>query len=651
MTEYCKYHPLVAATFSCHSCHSGYGGRCDQCIEVTKRYKPARCLSCHEELEDLGGSNEAIPFWRRLEQGFRYPLKTETLILLAAISFLMTILSYVPYALLWILMLTGTLFKYSLACLERTAKGNMEAPDITNAYGGGLTLLGKLVAMIAILFGIVIAVYVYVGPMMSALCGTIILLSLPAVIINFAMTASVLESVNPEANYRLIKAIGLPYGLLVALLMVMFISVSIAGNIIPGSSFVGATLQSLVANYYLIVSFHLMGYMLYQYQHELGYSARLNGETALELRSERDKLSSLIDIHLKEGNFQKVLQLFSTGLKNFPADAVLHKQCFEFILATKNTEYLPSIASKYLLHLQASARVDLIAASYKRVVQVMPEFIPTSPESRLALAKQYHGNNDYKMVVRVVNGMHKEFPESDQLIPAYDLMAQAFEQLPNLHERASQVRSVIKKLEQLKVQRIKQHQQDREAEKIKATQEKLPALDVRSVSLKNKKASSNQSGEPQIISEHQAKSGPVNFMTGPAFDTPIPVKIKSKATANTSLGGAVSAESAASIDGVISIEGSGISVAEQAAGKPRGVKKRPAGASDPNYKSRTDRMAGVLEARFLQQAEEAKATQFEGENIDLLEGADNRGDNQSLGLNQKKPKDNHEQDILPIDFD
>ena len=623
MTDYCKYHPLIAATFACHGCHSG---RCDQCIEVTKRYKPARCLSCHEEVEDLGGSNEAVPFWRRLEQGFRYPLKTETMILLVIISFLTVFVSYLPFAFLWVLMLVGTLFKYALICLEHTAKGQMEAPAISNAYGGGLTLIGKFLVMIVILFGVTIAAYIYIGPMISSFFGAIILFSLPSVMINFAMTESVLESVSPEANYRLIKSVGLPYGLLLGLLMVMLASVGVAGSIFPDGSVVSAGLQSLVGNYYLIVAFHLMGYMLYQYQHELGYSARPNGETFLEMRSERERLSSLIDINLKEGDFQTLLQLFSQGLKQFPADTILHKQCFDFMLATKNVEHLPSVASKYLLHLQASAKLDLIGVSYKRVLQVLPEFIPNSPESRIALAKQFHQGNDYKMVVRVIHGMHKEFPESDQLIPAYNLMAQALEQLPNMQVRAAQVRSVIVRLEQLKRQRIKQGQLDREAERLKLSQQVLPALDIKSTA--GKKKSQQQ--------EMQPKSGPVSFMTGPAFDIPAPVPSKQNIK---SVGGA---QATTSINSAGPVENIAI-----AANKPRGVKKKTSvDPSNPSYMSRTDRMASVLEQRFVQQAEEAKG-------VGALEGAENVASTAHSDdtQNQKKPKDSAESDAPPIDFE
>lgn len=72
--DYCKYHPLTAATYYCDACDTK---TCDTCCDDEKI--KLRCFSCSKQLESLGAVNYARPFWRRLEESFRYPLKTQPL--------------------------------------------------------------------------------------------------------------------------------------------------------------------------------------------------------------------------------------------------------------------------------------------------------------------------------------------------------------------------------------------------------------------------------------------------------------------------------------------------------------------------------------------------------------------------------------------
>jgi hypothetical protein len=126
---------------------------------------------------------------------------------------------------------------------------------------------------------------------------------------------------NPLGTVRLMATIGLAYGLLLALIMIMMGSVGVINEFI-GTDFSMATniLQSIVSNYYMIVVFHLMGYMIFQYQDKLGFSATESDGEAAELRPERDRLAALIDVNIKEGNYEEVLAQLITAIKDFPND-------------------------------------------------------------------------------------------------------------------------------------------------------------------------------------------------------------------------------------------------------------------------------------------------------------------------------------------
>ena len=163
MMNYCKYHPLEAATYYCSQCQN-YA--CDDCTNEDPHSNDGFCFLCKQATQSLGSASSEEPFWRRLDQSFKYPLNTYTLSLIVGVSILNNILTFVPFAILWQLMLTGAIMSYCFACLQQTAIGKFKAPDITAAYEGGLLLLAKLFALFLIMALFVGLIYYMLGPVM-----------------------------------------------------------------------------------------------------------------------------------------------------------------------------------------------------------------------------------------------------------------------------------------------------------------------------------------------------------------------------------------------------------------------------------------------------------------------------------------------------
>ncbi|MEX1033819.1 MAG: DUF4013 domain-containing protein [Cellvibrionaceae bacterium] len=442
--DYCKYHPLTPATYSCRVCHTY---NCDSCVDESDPRKGERCFTCARPVEHLGAINQAIPFWRRLEESFRYPLATRTLVLIVAVSLLGSVLAYLPLAILWYLMVTGAFLKYCFSCLKNTASGLLVPPDITEAYSGGLALIGSLLAMLVAMGVAVFGAYQYFGPQIAGLLGFLIILALPAVVILFGMTDSVAEALNPLNLLRLIAAVGLPYGLILGFVLMMSASVSVINELIGHSySMVSNVLQSMVANYYTIVMFHIMGYMIFQYQGELGFTAREDSGESDAPRSERDHMAARIDIRLKEGDYNGLVELFDVALAKFPADKEFHKQRFEFFYATGRKELTEEAANRYLDFLLRSQQDYQLTTIYKRVLALSAGYQPASAKVRHELALACKNRGDSLSAIKLINGMHKQFPDYPQLPEAFELMADALEDIPNKAEQAQKCRQLANSL-------------------------------------------------------------------------------------------------------------------------------------------------------------------------------------------------------------
>lgn len=458
--DFCKYHPLDGATHACRQCNIY---QCDKCIDISN--PDTRCFLCGNTLESLGAANTVEPFWRRLPEAFKYPLNSSSMSLIVGTSIISVLATLMPFLLilsvLMYLFAAGSILKYSFSCLERTALGEMKAPDVMDAYQGGIKLLFQLVLITIILSAVVGIAGYYLGNAIGGFLLVVVVFSFPAILIRFAQTENMLEAMNPLHALGLIAAIGLPYGLLIAFILIMMSSVGVLhqliGQLFPAISYL---LQSVISNYYTVVLFHLMGYMLFQYQGQLGYIAEEVDERPLV--SDAEQLAAKIDVFLKEGDYEQVVKLYYYAFKHYPAEAIFYERYFELLYACKKAALMMDYGTDYLLFLIKKKRFDKITLVYKQILMIAPEFVPVQPEVRVQLARQLKQQGDSKRTVKLLNGMHKLYPSFTGLIEAYELLAEALDDLPGMQTQALKCREWIVQFSHKAVEKAAQAERDAE---------------------------------------------------------------------------------------------------------------------------------------------------------------------------------------------
>jgi len=440
--QFCKYHPLETASYHCQECSIL---TCEDCVNVMNN--SCSCFLCQKELQVLEHTGNITPFWRRLQESFHYPLNFDALLIIIGIAVLTVIVSYLPFSLVFNLLLTSALFKYSFSCLERTSKGYMQAPDVTDAYAGGFALIFQLIFMVLVVALMIGFTYKYIGPMIGSIVAVVMIIGIPAIIINFAMTKNMFHALNPVSMMRLISSIGLPYGLLLAFIMIMAASVGIISEFIGSNlSLLSLILQSAVSNYYMIVFFHIMGYMIYQYQSELDFDTSDNFQELKPARSVLNRTIANIEVFIKEGKCGAAINLYKEALSSYPEEIKLKLNYFELLLVTKNSIEIDGFSSQYFKFLIDSNRYEKVPLSYKRILKIYPGFQPINVQMRMNMAKICAQKGDSQSVVRLLNGIHKAFPEYPDLIEALELMADALETLPNMQKQAQSCRNFITKV-------------------------------------------------------------------------------------------------------------------------------------------------------------------------------------------------------------
>jgi tetratricopeptide (TPR) repeat protein len=196
--------------------------------------------------------------------------------------------------------------------------------------------------------------------------------------------------------------------------------------------------------------FHLMGYMIFQYQHRLGYVAEKDTGEVRPGRSVAAKYLSTIQILTKLGRLDKADALYRKALKECPGDEALNQNWFQFNLGLlPHTEaQAGEVCDRYLAWLISNQQRDKLYGQLSRILLKLQDYRPQRPALRHELAQTCLHNGNPKLAVKLLTGLHKEFPEYRDLTAAYHLLAKAMDELPGMEATAAKCRQFTEQLQQ-----------------------------------------------------------------------------------------------------------------------------------------------------------------------------------------------------------
>jgi tetratricopeptide (TPR) repeat protein len=319
VTTFCEYHPEKRAVWFCSSCDLDF---CETCIahrtleQYGKKKVFYRCPKCDGEAERHSAENTIVPFWNRLPKFFLYPFQLQPLILMILLSIAATVFSGSGlFSFLMQLAVWGVLLKYSFASLKSTAHGSLAPPGITletisNEFGIVFKQLGIYMVIGIVFIKITQIAGIFLGMVFVALA----VLSIPAMIIVLVASNSLIHALNPLIFAGMAWRIGWGY-----LLMYLFYALLGAAPMVLAQlilAYLPPALQgflfSMAKSYYLIISYHLMGYVVFQYHEEIGYEVDFEEqdlvaeETSPEMEKNRE-LMNRANMLVKEGKLDEAI--------------------------------------------------------------------------------------------------------------------------------------------------------------------------------------------------------------------------------------------------------------------------------------------------------------------------------------------------------
>lgn len=449
MKHDCHYHPGDPAKWHCGECQMHYCSRCMP--DADTRQRRGLCPQCSKAMRYLGAATEVVPFWHRVGAFFRYPFHTDPLIVIA-ICTLVPILAPANLIgiLIW-LVLALALFKYTYAVINHTAEGHLKPPAVSVAFTGtGFDIVALQFLVFVLMGGLVFTAGMIGGPLLMMLALAFVVLALPASIMVLAMERSVGAAVNPMNLAMLISRIGAPYFLLYGYLILLTLASGAAQDFAMTHFplWVSQPLAGFLNSTFTLILFHMLGYLLFQYQEELGFASDLQDGADGQDNHQRDRSARFdadIDMNLKDGNYDRVQSMLKEALKRDRDNGQRIGQLYQLLTARNDVPELYRYHPRLLTWLADHNDGDGMAALLHSLQNAEPQFRLDDPELAVRCARTLYHRGHFKLALRLLQDFHKRFPDSKQLAQAYLLVAQTLANGLNQWEKATAFLTFIQK--------------------------------------------------------------------------------------------------------------------------------------------------------------------------------------------------------------
>jgi len=455
----CKYHTQTPAQWHCEQCDIDY---CPSCVTRATSSQAPECPVCKRELHSLGASNLIKPFWLRIQKFFIYPGYPAPLILMLVLSALMFLLRLVPgwgyefQLLFWtfprnallILPLVLVFLKYAHSVLIETAHGHLKPARLTSErlFENGLIVV-KLIAVFLAFYLIEWAVLDLMDMTGYYIAAIITAVATPAAIMVLAMEDDIFQALNPAKLAAVISRIGMPYFIMFILFYLLTMAkgtmLAILQRYIDPS--LSMAVYSFVTMYFYLMMFNMMGYILYQYHEELGFSVdvaahehastREAGQTSPELRA--------VEILLHEGHQDQALRELQRLIKLNPSDTEVRERILKLVRLTENETVHTEQAQDYISYLLGENKIAQAVRVFESAYNHDKQFKPLRATERLEMARYLRQANQGKLAMAILHNLHRDFPTFDRIPEAYLLVAQLLAEKFNDDQRAIQVLEFI----------------------------------------------------------------------------------------------------------------------------------------------------------------------------------------------------------------
>lgn len=382
-----------------------------------------------------------------LPRFFLYPLQTGSMMRICGYSVFGGLSMFIPdtfggllRVILWIVFL-----KYAFFVMERTANGQFDEPDGMNGEDEGDTTQVVrqfgLFVVVGLLFGLLAAAFGQIGFGLGWLMMNVVP---PAGIMIIAVTRSFWQALNPAQILFYIKTIGSPY---LALCFVL-LSVMGSGQWLQGflyghlNSWLVLPLLSFVEFYFALITYHMMGYAIYQYHEKLGVHADVSFEEAeakLSPGKAVDPALTKLNSLIANGQQEEAIDLLREELRVRWENNDLHGRYHKLLMAAGKQAAALNHAREFIDKLVTEKRLFQAFDLCEQCLKIDPEFQLQNSNHVHELASAANIGKRQDLALGLMRRFDRRYPGHPHIPSVYLLSAQILSEHYRMNNEAKQI--------------------------------------------------------------------------------------------------------------------------------------------------------------------------------------------------------------------
>jgi hypothetical protein len=326
---------------------------------------------------------------------------------------------------------------YCFACLRETAKGNMEAPGLEACFEGGSKPIFSMIGLILFALLATFGAYNMFGTGFSILVGAFWVIALPAAMLVIAIDEALLPALNPAKLMSVVLATGVSYFIMLLFLLIMMSSVAVLVSFFMSSepTFMSVLVQTIISNYYSVVEFHILGYLVYQNQHKLGFATAGHQGEAI-MRSNEEWLNAKVETLTKAGEYANAVEAAKRQIASPTTSMWQWQRCFRLMSAGSSFDELKSFAPKYFDKLEEMGQRDQLAEDYVMLKKRIRDYKVQDDERCLALARSLFDLGRYPYVIDLLKDYHSRDAKPENINESLELISQSYLKIPGKEKKA-----------------------------------------------------------------------------------------------------------------------------------------------------------------------------------------------------------------------
>jgi hypothetical protein len=361
----------------------------------------------------MSSSTQILPFWHRLRAISLYPLRNGALMALGAFTAASTLLYVLPFGFLFRLILSGAVYAYAVVILRSTANGHLDAPEVSlgGESSGYWQIALQVVFMIMMLLG-----FVFFGVVGGIVIAIALALGMPGATISLAIDDNFWHALNPATWFAVATRMGWPYLAVAALCGVIIISQANAQMLLEYllPDFLAIIGSYFISTYAVFMTFHLMGYLIFQYHEELGYAidAPLARRDA-NADPDQDLLDEVAAL-VVNGDAAGAEKLAGARLRARGGSTAVHAQYRKLLRLRGDEDALLAHGGDYLAVLMAQGQDKPALDLVSECLALDPDYVVSRSEHVAVLARRAEVTAQPRVAVALLEGfVQRHFSHPD----------------------------------------------------------------------------------------------------------------------------------------------------------------------------------------------------------------------------------------------